>query len=72
MTILIDPASGWKYGFPKPYTKAPEETLKDWLVANGYPEKMAQQVEDNELWCRFIEPYEELIKMREEDENNLS
>lgn len=63
MTILIDPASGWQYGFPKPYTKAPGESLKHWLVANGYPKKLAQQVEDNELWCRYIEV---------PDENNLS
>lgn len=54
MTILIDPASGWMYGFPKPYTKKPEQSLKDWLVENGYPEKDAQMVEENKLWCRFI------------------
>jgi hypothetical protein len=40
--LLIDPESGWKYGFPK---EAPEEfyTLNDdfdmqsWLEDNGYP-----------------------------------
>lgn len=54
MTVLIDPASGWMYGFPKLYTKTKEQSLKDWLIANGYPEKLAQEVEDNKLWCRFI------------------
>jgi len=38
--MLIDPESGWKYGFPKP---APEELddpdfdLHQWLWDNGYP-----------------------------------
>jgi hypothetical protein len=37
--IIIDPPSGWQYGFPKPI---PEDRLKDvrvWLVENGYPQK---------------------------------
>lgn len=61
MTILIDPPSGWQYGFPKPFTKKPDESLKDWLIANGYPEKLAQQVENNELWCRYIGDGSDLI-----------
>lgn len=38
--ILIDPPSGWQYGFPKP---VPEEYLGDqvlmtiWLIGEGYP-----------------------------------
>jgi hypothetical protein len=53
--ILIDPASGWQYGFPKPYTKPDDQSLKDWLIENGYPEKLAQEVEENKIWCRYIE-----------------
>ena len=33
----IDPESGWKYGFPKPFDPAPGQALDDWLLANGYP-----------------------------------
>ena len=41
MTHIIDPASGWMYGFPKP---CPDEVVEDgsqaimeWIVAEGYP-----------------------------------
>mgnify|MGYP003151145907 CR=1 FL=1 len=36
--LIMDPPSGWKYGFPKPI---PEERLADlfvWLVEEGYPQ----------------------------------
>jgi hypothetical protein len=35
---IIDPPSGWKYGFPKPI---PEDRIEDvlvWLVEQGYPQ----------------------------------
>ena len=36
---LIDPPSGWKYGFPKEYDENKDGNLKDFLKKNGYPEK---------------------------------
>ena len=36
-TKMIDPPGGWQYGFPKPYTPLPGETLVEWLVREGYP-----------------------------------
>jgi hypothetical protein len=37
--MMIDPPSGWKYGFPMPLPDPrPENTLK-WLVEQGYPQK---------------------------------
>lgn len=45
MTLIIDPPSGWRYGFPKPI---PEDVFFDaaafraWLVEQGYP---AQDIE---------------------------
>ena len=38
MATIIDPPSGWKYGFPKPI---PEDRIEDvlvWLVEQGYPQ----------------------------------
>jgi len=36
---MIDPPSGWKYGFPMPLPDPrPENTMK-WLIEMGYPEK---------------------------------
>lgn len=38
---IIDPPSGWKYGFPKeiPEDIVTPEELKKWLIEVGYPEK---------------------------------
>jgi hypothetical protein len=33
---IIDPPSGWKYGFPKPMPNDVVD-IKQWLVDNGYP-----------------------------------
>lgn len=47
---LVDPASGWKYGFPK---ECPIDVvdLRQWLIDNGYPENKV----DLGLKCiRFI------------------
>jgi hypothetical protein len=37
MKKMIDPPSGWKYGFPK---ELPDDVkdFKQWLIDNGYPE----------------------------------
>lgn len=42
--LIIDPPSGWKYGFPKPISKDEYDSLgtgglNAWLVTNGYPLK---------------------------------
>ena len=42
---IIDPPSGWKYGFPKPI---PEDRKKDsmvWLVEQGYPQSEIDALE---------------------------
>jgi hypothetical protein len=43
MSVMIDPPSGWKSGFPK---AIPEDEyfseafdINVWLIANGYPEE---------------------------------
>ena len=42
--IMIDPPSGWKYGFPKEAPKDLEgEELKKWFLENGYPQALIDQ-----------------------------
>ena len=36
---MIDPPSGWKYGFPKEIPEDVENTTQ-WLIDNGYPKKL--------------------------------
>ena len=50
--MIIDPPGGWRYGFPKQYDPLPGETLRDWLVREGYP---PQEVEWAVHHCRSWE-----------------
>jgi len=41
--LMIDPPSGWQYGFPKPvheefHTLGDDFDLGRWLISEGYPE----------------------------------
>lgn len=39
---LIDPPSGWRFGFPKPLPKNFKEEnfdLRQWFIDNDYPEE---------------------------------
>ena len=51
---IIDPPSGWMYGFPKPFNPKEGQTTKDWLIENGYPEKTIDGYGDY-FYCRFWE-----------------
>jgi hypothetical protein len=39
----IDPPSGWKYGFPRPYDPVLGQSIDEWLLANGYPQSEIDQ-----------------------------
>ena len=56
--MMIDPPSGWKYGFPKEVPEAfgPEgiENVKNWLVENGYPQKEIDLCGEY-FFCRYWE-----------------
>lgn len=43
--MFIDPPSGWKYGFPKPFPSGVED-VRGWLLENGYPKKEADKWPD--------------------------
>lgn len=46
---IVDPPSGWAYGFPKPL---PDDVtdLEKWLIEQGYPEEDA---EFGARYCRY-------------------
>lgn len=53
MIVLIDPPSGWRYGFPKvlPPNMTIEEILR-WVVDSGYPQS---EVDRGMMkHCRYI------------------
>jgi len=42
MPLIIDPPSGWQYGFPKPVPEGVmknESLLRIWLQNEGYPQE---------------------------------
>ena len=39
----VDPPSGWRYGFPRLYDPATDGDMRAWMIANGYPERLANQ-----------------------------
>lgn len=43
--LIIDPPSGWRYGFPKPVPQdilGNDELLSKWFIEQGYPAKDLQ------------------------------
>ena len=42
---MIDPPSGWKYGFPKPLPEG-VKSIRKWLVENGYPQIEIDKIGD--------------------------
>jgi hypothetical protein len=53
---MCDPPSGWKYGFPKPVPKEFDsaQEFHDWLISEGYPEKIIDEMGEN-FYCRYWE-----------------
>lgn len=54
----VDPPSGHRYGFPRLYDPASDGDMTEWLIANGYPERLARQG----LACTFSEWTEDVKK----------
>ena len=52
--MIIDPPSGWKYGFPKELPDSKPEDIRKWLVENGYPQKEIDACGDY-FYCRYWE-----------------
>lgn len=50
----IDPPSGWRYGFPKAVPDPAPENMTEWLVENGYPRAMIEDMGDH-FYCRHWE-----------------
>lgn len=54
--LMVDPPSGWKYGFPKPLpADYPEsESIFPWLLSEGYPQSEIDACGNN-FYCRYWE-----------------
>ena len=46
---MVDPPSGWKYGFPKPMPEG-IENKRQWFIDEGYPEETIKALEVAGVW----------------------
>ena len=51
--MMIDPPSGWRYGFPVAYNAEKDGDLGEFLVKKGYP------VDDVDFGLRWLRCWEE-------------
>ena len=51
-TLVIDPPSGWRYGFPIAAPPA-DADLNTWLVAKGYPQFEVDKFKGKPVPCRY-------------------
>lgn len=47
---MIDPPSGWMYGFPKVIPPEHHHRITEWVVENGYPQKMTESYFYYRMW----------------------
>lgn len=52
--LYCDPPMGWQHGFPKPVPSPEPDDFKAWLVSEGYPKKLIDELGEH-FWCRFFE-----------------
>ena len=52
--LMIDPPSGWKYGFPMPLPDPRPESTTAWLVEQGYPQAEIDSL-GQYFYCRYWE-----------------
>ena len=43
---MIDPPSGWMYGFPKKYSEEVDGDMIEWLLSQGYPKRLVEEYGD--------------------------
>lgn len=66
--LIVDPPTGWKYGFPKPLDHDPKvETFEAWMLRNGYPQELIDQ--GMLKYCRFIGTDKEIGSLAQSGEH---
>lgn len=56
MKVMVDPPSGWRYGFPKERPKdLGNMTFDQWLISEGYPKKEIEKMGDHFFIRQWVE-----------------
>jgi hypothetical protein len=54
---MVDPPSGWRYGFPRAYDRVTDgDDFMAWLVAQGYPQAEIDRMGDHFYVRQWVEP----------------
>jgi hypothetical protein len=66
MGKMIDPPSGWRYGFPKemPEDLKPED-INEWIVTEGYPKEIIEELGEYFHYRIWEKPDEEINQKSE-------
>jgi hypothetical protein len=63
IVTYIDPPSGWKYGFPKVLPDEHKSRAREWLIEQGYPEKVIESYGEH-FYCRHWQQEENVDEQR--------
>ena len=55
---MIDPPSGWRYGFPKVLPEGVDDNIQ-WLLDNGYPQSEIDACGDHFYYRHWFEDKED-------------
>ena len=56
--LIIDPPYGWQYGFPKQIPTNKLDIVNEWLVEQGYPQQLIDELGEH-FNCRYWEKPDE-------------
>lgn len=54
---MVDPPSGWKYGFPKVAPYPLPENMIEWVIEQGYPRVEVEGLGEH-FYIQYSEVYE--------------
>ena len=54
--LMIDPPSGWRYGFPKRIPREHQHRTVEWMIEQGYPRQLT---EEKHFYIRYWNATEE-------------
>ncbi len=41
--LWVDPPSGWRFGFPKVWSREKDGEMREWMIREGYPRQMMDE-----------------------------
>jgi hypothetical protein len=51
---MIDPPSGWRYGFPRVLPEEAKDRTQEWMIEQGYPQFEIDKMKEH-FYCRYWE-----------------